>query len=257
MPLLKEIVPEDLREKPYLKDLLDKEQAEALPLVFKKLDGAEALIGKRPGVPGADAKEEDWDKYLAQLRPGKADDYEIPAEEGVKRDETFMKTLRESFLKGDISKRQAQKFLGDFMPKLKEYTLAQNKAQADAQAKADADFETLVKASLGEKNKAIMARVRKEITENAPKTLTPYIDKLDNNALAIMAGVIDSILKRYAPEDDLNPQGGAAGDAAKTAREQARALNETISKMDPMDPKVDALRVQLKALYKQAASGGA
>ena len=163
MPILKEVVPTEFHDRAYLKDLLAKEQTpEVFAEVFKKLDGAETLIGKRPGIPGADAKDEDWDKFLSGLRPAKMEDYEIPAptEKDVKRDEEFEKVLRAAFLKGDISKRQASKFMADFSTNLKEYSTKRNAAQVEAQKKADAEFETLTKAALGADNKAVMVRVK-------------------------------------------------------------------------------------------------
>jgi hypothetical protein len=251
--LLRAIVPQEFHEKGYLKDLLDKPQTEAIPLIFKKLDGAESLVGKKTVVPGPDAKDEDWDKYLAQLRPGKAEEYEIPLKEGAKPDEEFMKELRESFLAGDISKRQATKFLGRFNQALEKRTAA----LADAQKKADLEFETLVKAAFGDQGKAAMERTKKMIESYAPAPVKPYIGKLDNNALAIIMGISEGILKKYAPEDELNTGNRDGGDNGKSLREQARALNEEISKMNPMDPGIDQKRAQLKQLYKQAAAAGA
>lgn len=254
MALLKEIVPAELHDRPYLKDLLDKEQnPETFGAVFKKLDGAETLIGKKtvPGIPGADAKDEDWDKFLGQLRPGKPEEYDIPTKEGAKPDEAFIKELREAFLAGDISKRQASKFLKQFTGSLEK----RQTAMLDAQKKADADFETLAKAASQEPEK--LERAKKLMAEHAPAAVKSFIDKLDNPSLVILSGVINSIFEKYAPEDELKPKGGTTGGGGKTLREQARALNEEISKMDPMDSRVDALKTKMNDLYKQAAAAGA
>lgn len=254
MALLKEIIPAELQEKPYLKDFLTLEQnPESFAKVFAKLDGAETLIGKRPnGIPGAEAKPEDWDKFLDGLKPEKEDAYVIPTKEGVKPDEAFIKELRASFHAGKISTVQAQKFLADYMPRLEKYANGKAEAQKAAQAKADAEFETLVKAAFGDESKADLARARKLISEHAPAVVKPYIDKLDNNSLAILTGVINGIAKKFMSEDDLNPK-GAEGDGGKTLREQARAYAEVVAKMDPMDPKLDEAKAKLRAMY-QAAS---
>lgn len=259
MPFLKEVVPQEFHDRAYLKPLLDKEQTpETFAEVFKKLDGAESLLGKRPGIPGKDAKDEEWDKFLSGLKPEKPEDYEIPVDKDAKPDEEFLKVVRGALLKGDINKRQASKFFSELLPQLKGYAEKQTAAQKADQEKTAAEFETLSKAALGEKNKVVMARVRKAIEDNAPAVLKPHVPKLDDNALVIMAGVIDAIMVKYMPEDEINPKGGSAsGDDGKTLREQARALNEAISKMDPMDSKIDGMKAKLKQLYKEASAAGA
>lgn len=264
MPNLKELAPAEYHEKPYLKDLLDKDLSEALPALLKKHDNAEALIGKKtiPSVPGADAKDEDWDKFLTQLRPGKADEYEIPGGEDktVKRDEAFIAALRESFLEGNISKRQAAKFLSSFMPKLKAHGDNLTKAQRDAQAKADAEFESLVKASFGDAGKAKIDRARKLIAEHAPATVKPYVDKLDNNQLAILAGVINGVFEKYAGEEELNPQGGASGgDDGADLHKQILELRKSEAYTNAFHKDHDKVKGQVREMYKQldkARNGG-
>lgn len=252
MPLLKEVVPQEFHEKPYLKDLLDKEQSpETFSAVFKKLDGAETLIGKRPGVPAKDAKDEEWDKFLANIRPEKTDDYEIPLEKDAKPDEAFLKVIKESFHAGDISKRQAQKFLAKFQPELKKYAEGKALANKEAQAQSDADFETLVKAAFGEENKAVLARARAQIAEHAPAAVKAHIDKLDNNSLAILTGVIEGILKKYASEDDLNPGGDPEGDDGTNLREQAKKLMQSDAYKDAFHADHEKTVAKVRQMYKE------
>lgn len=256
MPTLKDIVPADLHDRGYLKDLLDKEQnPETFGAIFKKLDNAEKLIGAKVGIPGADAKDEEWSGFLSKLRPEKADDYEIPVEKDAKPDEAFIKSLRESFLKGNINKRQAKDFLGDFLPRLKEYSAKQAETMKVAQAKADADFEALSKAAFGEDNKAVMARVKSAIAENAPAAVKPYIDKLDNNSLVILAGVIDGVMKKWIPEDKLNPKGAPASDDAPSKREEAMKLMALPEYKDEFHPKHKEVFTKVQALYAEVAAG--
>lgn len=256
--LLREIIPQDLHAEPYLKDLIDKPQsAETFAAVFKKLHGAETLIGKRPNIPGADAKDEDWDKFLPTLRPSKAEDYVIPVKEGAKPDEAFIKELRESMMAGHINKRQAQLFLGDFLGRLDKRAVTITETQKKAQEKADAEFETLAKATLGEHNKVVMARVRKALDENTPDAVKPYLDKLDNNSLVIMTAVIDAVMKKHMSEDELNPAGTGAGDEGKSIREQAKALLQSKEAQDSFHPEHEKTKAKIRALYAEAAKAGA
>ncbi len=249
---LKDYTPEDLRDKPYLKDFLDKPvDKDTIGALMKKLDGAETLIGKRgPSLPAADAKEEDWDKFFAPLRPAKADEYVLPGKEGVKPDEAFVKSVRESFFAAGIPKRQAEKFMAKFGPEMEAYSAAKAQAQKDAQAKADAEFETLSKAALGDSNKAVIARVNATMKELCPAPMKAYLDKLSNENLVIMAAVIDAVQKKYMSEDELNPKptGNTGGDEGSVS-EKGRALMASKAYTDPWHPEHDKVVAEVNALY--------
>lgn len=249
---LAELIPADLREKPYLKDFLTMPQnPESFGKLFAKLDGAETLIGKRaPAVPAADAKDEEWDKFFAPLRPAKADDYKIPVKEGVKADEQFIGALRESFFEAGIPARQVAKMMAAFGPRMEAYSAARTKAQTDAQAKADADFETLSKAALGDANKAVIARVNATLKELCPAPMKAYLDKLSNENLVIMSAVIDAVQKKYMSEDELNPKSnGNAGGAEKSVSERGRELMASKAYTDAWHPDHDKVVAEVNALY--------
>lgn len=256
--LFKEVVPQDLHDREYIKPWLDKPIAdkETFAQVFKKLDGAESLIGKRPAIPDPKtAKPEELDKFFEQFRPEKADDYEIKLTEGRKVDDDFVKIVREAFHDGRLSKVQAARVLA----KLNEYGTAKEKVAAQARAKQDAEFDTLAKTMLGEQNKPVMERVKKLISEHTPSVAKAAIAKLDDNNLLIMAAVIDSVVKKYMSEEELNGKGkggsdNSGGDGVAEKRERAKALLAEISKMKPMDPALDKKQAEVNALYKEIAS---
>ncbi len=234
-PLAKTFIPADLHDRAYLKPWLDKPWSPELAAeVFKKLDGAETLIGKKTvgGLPAADAKPEEFDKFYAQLRPEKVDDYEIPVKEGAKPDPEFLKMVRESFMAGDISKRQASKFMAKFSADLE----ARSAAQAAAQKKADEDFVALTNKTFGADNAKVLARVRKELDENMTPELRPLISKLDNGHLTIMAVAIEGILKKYTKEDSLNGNGGGGAADEPNVREEGRRLQALPAFKDQFHP---------------------
>lgn len=249
---LSELIPAELREKPYLKDFLALPQnPESFGKLFAKLDGAETLIGRKgPSLPAADAKDEDWDKFFAPLRPAKADEYVLPGKEGVKPDEQFVKAVRESFFAAGIPKRQAEKFMAKFGPEMEAYSAAKTQAQKDAQAKADSEFETLSKAALGDSNKAVIARVNATMKELCPAPMKAYLDKLSNENLVIMAAVIDAVQKKYMTEDELNPKpnGTGGGDEASIS-EKGRALMASKAYTDAWHPDHDKVVAEVNALY--------
>lgn len=254
MALLKEIVPQEYQGKEYLKPWLEKEQAEALPEVFKKLDNAEALIGKRPVIPDVKtAKPEELEKFFDQFKPEKAEEYEIPIAEGKKADDGFLKVVREAFMAGKINKVQANGFLKTMTA----YGQAREKEMADAKAKADAEFDVLAKTALGDGNKAKMEQAKKLIAENAPAVYKDLVGKLDDKSLVIMAGVINAIAEKYVPEDALKAKGGAgtggAGATAKEKRTEMETLMATKAYSNWEDSNHEATVAKIRQLAKEIA----
>lgn len=248
----KDAVPEEYRAAGYLKDLIDKPWEEARPLLFKKLAGAQELIGKKTvGLPAADAPEEDWNKILDGLKASSAEEYKVPVKEGAKADPLFIKALQQSFLDGRVNPRQAQAFMTRFSKEMETYSAAQTKAVTDKKAQDDAAFDTLAKTALGENNKAVMARTRKLMEEHAPAALKQYIATLPDRELVIMSGVINGIAEKYMSEDELNPKGktGSEGDGNKRA--EAQKLMAEIAKMKGFEPDYDEKRKRLNDLYEE------
>lgn len=251
--LTREFVPQELLDKPYLKDLLDKPwDKESAGALFKKLDGAESLIGKRPAIPDPKtAKPEELDKFFDQFAEEKPESYEVPLEKDSKVSPDFVKAVQAAFKAGKVNKVQA----AGFLKVINEYGINAQKAQAAVQAKADAEFDTLAKTMLGQENKPTMERVKKLIADHAPSVAKASIAKLDDNNLLIMAAVIDSIHKKYASEDDLKKLneggGGSAGGTIQEKRDKARALIAEIDKMKPMDPNRDKKQAEVNALYAE------
>lgn len=249
---LAELIPAELRDKPYLKDFLTMPRTpESFGKLFTKLDGAEKLIGQRPtGIPAADAKDEEWDGFLAKLRPGKPEDYEIKVKEGVSPDEGFLNAVRASFLAGDISKRQAAKFMAKFGAEMEGYSAKREQGVKDEQAKKDAAFTTLAQAALGAENKVVMERVKATLKEHCPPAMKGYLDKLTDENLVIMAAAIDAVQRKYMSEDELNakPNGNAGGDEQSVSA-RGRALMASKAYTDAWHPDHDKVVAEVNALY--------
>lgn len=252
--LFKDAVPEEYRSAGYLKDLLDKPWEEARPAFFKKMHNAQELLGKKAGIPAAEAPEEEWTKFLDGLKPSKPEDYQVPVKEGAKVDPQFVKALQYSLFDGQLNQKQAQKFMARFAKEMEAYSGAQTKTQADAKAKSDADFAVLAKAALGEQNKPKFDRAWKLIEENAPAPLKAYIAGLPPEQRVVMTGVINAIAEKYMSEDDLNPKGKTDGDGGAGKRAQAKALMAELQKMKGFEADYDDKRVALKKLYQEIAA---
>jgi len=205
--LFKEIAAPEFHDRGWAKPFLEKPWTpETQAEILKKLDGAEALIGKKTLVPGADAKPDEIEAFYSKVGLEKPEGYDIKLL-GEKPDEAFANEVRAAAHKGRLSQTQLNGFLAELGPKV----AARQKAVADAQAARDAEFEAIVKATFGADNAKVLARASDALKENVPEALRPHIDKLDNNALAILTGVVNAFMVKYMSEDDLKSKEGSAG----------------------------------------------
>ena len=248
-PLLKTIVPAELHERGWAKDWLEKPHTpEVTAELFKKLDGAETLIGKKTLIPGADAKPEEVEAFYGKIRPAKPEDYEFGL--GEKPDENFVKELRAAAHAAGLDKRQMAKFVEGLAPGF----TARQKAVADAQAKLDTEFEALVTQAHGKDNEVVIKRVEAAITEFTPEAYKPFVANLDNKALAVLSGVINAVLVKYVPEADLAGMGknAPAGDGTVTKeslREEARKLQASPAFKDWRMPEHEKTKKRVEEIY--------
>ncbi len=255
--LTREFVPQELHDRAYLKDYLDKPWDKTVGAeFFKKLDGAESLIGKRPAIPARDAKPEELEKFFEQFRPDKADDYEIPLDKDAKPSDDFLKAVRTAFHEGKISKVQATKFLAT----MDAFGREQRKVLAQESARKAQEFDTLAKTMLGEQNKAVMERVRGLIKQYAPAAAAINLDKITDEQVVVMGSIIDAIHKKYAPEDDLGGKGkggngneGTGGTAAEK-RQEMRTLMATKAYSNWQDPAHESTNAKVKQLAQEIAA---
>lgn len=257
---MKEFVPAELHEKPYMKEWLDKPwDKDNAAAFFKKHDGIESLLGKRPAIPGKDAKPEELLKHFEAFAPEKADDYEIPLTEGAaKPDEGFLKAVKAAFHAGKINKAQATGFLQE----MQKFGATAQKMQAEATQRKAAEFDTLAKSMLGDKGKEVMARAKVLWGEFAPQAVKSNQDKLTDEQMIAVAAILDGIVQKYMPADDIAKLGkpksdtgtGGANDVA-SKRAQMHDLMKSKSYKDPFAAdhaevlkKVDTLSREMSAL---------
>ena len=206
--LAKALIPQDLHDRGYIKPWLDKPWTPELASeVFKKLDGAETLIGRKIGIPADDAKPEEVEKFYGSLRPAKADDYEIKL--GKEPDETFVKAFRESAHFAGLSKPQVARLVEKLTPHFQAQAQARDKAQADATAAREAEYATVLREMSGgvdfaKKQERVMLAARELVPESARK----FVDKLPNDQLALFAVFANALLEKYAGEDEFKSNGG-------------------------------------------------
>ena len=223
-PVFKDIVPEEFRDKPYLKEYLDKPwDAATQGEFFKKFDGAQALIGKKFAPPADDAPDDEVEKFHSSLRPAKPEDYGDITKLGEKADPEFAKALPGLLHKSGATKAQAK----ILMAGIKAFFGPKEAAALKAQADHDAEFDKLIEATYSKDATAKLERATGVLKELLPANLRQFVEGLDNKSLAVVTGITNALLDKYASEDDLGgDKGGAGGDSqdAATLREEAKKL---------------------------------
>lgn len=255
--LTREYVPLELQDKPWVKDFLDKPWDKIVGgEFFKKLDGAESLIGKRPAIPDIKtAKPEELEKFFEQFRPEKPEEYEIPGAKDEKVDQGFIKAVQQGLHDGKISKVQSTKLL----KAITEYGATRNKETAAAAAKKALEFDTLAKTMLGEQNKAVMERVKNLLKQYAPPVAQDALGKLTDEQVVVMGSIIEAIFKKYAPEDELNGKPGSENSGSGQAsveekRAEMRKLMATKAASNWQDPEHTSTDAKVKQLAKEIAA---
>jgi len=254
---LAEIIPAEFKDRPYMKGLAELEYGPAgFGELFKKLDGAQTLLGKKSGVPAPDAPDEEWDKFYGGLRPETVDAYEIDE----KVDPDFAKLLRQGYMDAGLSPRQAKKFQAKVLADLE----ARNAEGAAKSAKLDAEFATLMESTFGAENKAVLDRVTGIIRENAPEALKHRIPQLSNEDLVVLAGVVNAVAQKFGAEDEIDGNGATAtggGSDPAAMRQEAEKLIASPAWGDAFNPDHSRVVARVNELFKAAdarekAAGG-
>lgn len=242
------LIPEEFKDKPYLTDLRDLPVGpDGYKALFKKLDGAQGLIGKKTGIPAADAAPEEWDKFHAALRPAKADEYEVKA-----ADDEAAKAIKGIFHEAGLSKAQASKLAAKFDAWVEERT----KPEREAAAKLDAEFETMTKQAFGPENVKVLERSKELLTQLTPDTMKPFLNRLPNEALVVLAGVMESVRAKFMSEDGISGKAGMTAGASDivTLREEAQKLQASDAWKNPFDKAHAKTTARVSEIYAQISA---
>ncbi len=245
-----ETVPADLKEKPYMKDVTNFDQ------LYKKWDGAQELIGKRPGgIPGDDAPAEEKEAFARSWgRPEKAEGYESPKielPEGVKKDPELEKFAKEIFFEAGLNQNQVNIIQGKYEAKILEMAGA---AAADP-AMSDEAFDTMTADLFKDRKETVLANGKLLLTENLPESLKGHIDKLDNNALVVLSAVLDGVREKYIAEDVMPREGDVTGGAESIdeLRAQARVLMAKPEFTSKSDKGHAVVKAEVDGIYERIA----
>ena len=252
--LFSELVPEEFRDRPYLKEIMAMPQGDdATNALYKKLDGAQKLIGKKTGIPEAGAPQEEWDGLYAKLRLEKAEDYEIVAKDPSKIDPNVSTALKQAFHKAGITNGQGkvvQQVLIDAMS-------TQGKEFEASEAKINEEFARLTKETFAADNDEALKRTKELIRDNTPDNLKVHTQRLPNELLVVMMGVLNNIHAKYIAEDaprDNKPGGGSGGDGDMVSiRNEMHKIQGSKEYQDAWHPQNKELRAKVAELAAELA----
>jgi hypothetical protein len=214
------ILPEEIRTKPYMKDI------NSFSDFAKKFDGAQTLIGQRM-TPGDDATPEQWNEWFNKAgRPEKPESYVIPEIDGVPKEYIEQASekgvMKQLFHSAGLNTQQAKILSANFLKTI--YTSEQQSKVA-----ADASFEKTMETAFGKDRAAVLENGKKVLAAYVPDSVKPLLAGLDDKAWAVMLAATDGIMKKHVSEDGFRGAGGTgSGGTGPDTKESITAQMRTI-----------------------------
>lgn len=233
------VLPDAYKDKPYLKGVDSQEK------LLKMLDGAQELIGKKgPSIPKDDAPQADWDAYYEALgRPKEAAEYKL--EGADKADPKFFPKVQAALHKAGLTGRQAGTVWSEVNKALGEY-MAETGAASVAQ---DVDFNKLATETFGAQRDTVLARGKELIEAHMSPAMKTAAAKLDNNALIVMADLLQNIDKKFIRQDGPGGKPILQGGTPDELRAKARGLMAEQGKYSSTSVEFTNLQSQIDGIY--------
>lgn len=245
----------DLRDKPFFKD-------KSFSDVMTEHANLQALMGQRPaGIPGDDASDEDWGKFIGAIKPKSADEYGFPETDyskAGKRNEGYETAIRTMANEVGIPKRQFPKFV----EMIEQHLGAADKLGAtqteEQKATRETEFEGMLDKAYPTDKQAVLDRTKKLMVESVDPAFKDKVDEvlkdISNETLFALTAVLDGVYKKHIAED--TPPGGgdgATGDAASLMAEMQK-IQSSKEYTDFRLPGHDAAKLRVPELAKQIAA---
>jgi len=229
------VLPEDIRAKPYMKDV------NTFGDFIKKFDGAQTLLGQRT-TPDDKSTPDQWKEFHGKGAQKTAEDYKFTTTiEGLNQE--FVKKAGEGKLlrpllhAAGVSPYQANILFSGFLKMVA-------KAEQSEKAAKDAAFVKLSTDTFGDQKELILNNAKKFMTTHIPENVRPLLESLDEKQMTILLALTDGMAKKFTGEDPFRGGGGAgSGGGGGETKEQLVAQMQQIMK-DPAYK--DAFRDKIK-----------
>lgn len=239
------VLPDAYKDKTYLKGVKDLDQ------VYKMLDGAQELIGKKgPALPKPEAPQAEWDAYYESIgRPKTAAEYAFDGAD--KANPAFLPKVQAAMHKAGLTPSQAKTIWSEVNVALGEF--ATEKGIADKQA--DIDFDKLAADTFGVDRDKVLARGKELVYSHISPTMKDAYAKLDNNSLVVLADVLRNIDSKYIKADGPGKQPDANGVTPAELSAKARTLMVEQGKYSPMSQEFLNIQKQIDDCYNMMRRG--
>ncbi len=241
------VLPDAYKDKPYLKGIDSQDK------LFKMLDGAQELIGKKgPAIPKDDAPQAEKDAYYESIgRPKTPGEYALDGAD--KADPKFLPKVQAALHKAGLSQSQAKSVWADVNVALSEFVTDKNLADA----KQNTDFDKLAADTFGVDRDKVLARSKDLLNQFVSPAMKNHVATLPNESLVVLADVLRSIDKKYISPDGAPSKGpDATGMTPADISLKARSLMSEQSKFNPMSPEFNSLQKQIDDLYNSLRRSG-
>lgn len=245
------MIPEDYKEKPYMKDI------DSMDKLFEQFDNTQKLIGKR-SIPGADSPQEEWDQFFNKLgRPEDPDKYEFDTVElpdELKRTDDQVGLMKKIFHEAGLTPQQANTILKKTDEATIEYYNNNKEAFENQLKQRDQEFEEKATKLFGERKETALATAETMLKKYVPQGFEAEVQGLDNKTMLVLSAVLNNIHQSGRTEDDLDKGGEAP--MAKTAdsmREDAKRLMMSEEWKDEFHPNHDSTKAKVRELYQKIA----
>lgn len=241
------IIPDAFKDKPYLKGVDSQEK------LFKMLDGAQELIGKKgPGIPKADAPQAEKDAYYDSIgRPKTAAEYTPVLTGADKTDPKVLPKLQAAFHKAGLTTEQAKIVWDESSTAFSDFAKETNLAAEQN----NVDFDKLATDTFGVERDKVLARGKELISANISPSMKAAVEKLPNESLIVLADVLRNLDKKYIKQDGPGQQPTVTGATPDDLRAKARGLMAQQKGMDVMGVEFQNLQKQIDGIYDQIRRG--
>lgn len=172
-------IPDDYKDKGWVSKIKSADD------LWKQLDNAQGLLGKKAIVPNLDgADEKQIEDYFSQLRPADKNDYEIGDFASDDEKEVYKDMLYEA----GLSKVQASKLLAKY---------GEMQTQAKDSLYSEEGFVEGMKNAFGEKYDAKLGELKQDLARVISKEDANMIEGLPNNIATLMFKIADGFKKSY------------------------------------------------------------
>lgn len=258
-------VPDEYKDKEWAKNVLKSEKPREE--FFKMMDNAQSMIYKKSElqVPGENATPEQIKAFHKQLGvPEDPSAYNVKpvewAEEdkpigdflNASRNEAFMGDIKAAAHAAGVTPAQLQALADAYDRSFAKQHKEAITAQIAKEAELEKGFDELATKLFGDSKFTVVNNAKRMMEGLVPNEVKPYLAKLDNEALAVLASVLQGVTKRYVKEDAGFSNAGKTVSVTKAdIQAEGIRLMSLPAYRDVMHPDHDRITALVKENYKR------